>query len=417
VSISADRDIVRRLASRLAAFAVQPQQREKLEAWKSLNALRPQRPMLWITEVPWGEFENQVEALRLQSETEPCRSIERELRHRLFTACSLTCDEVVDGIWWLPLQINGANFGVEIHEQQILQGDSYIQSHHYEPVMKDFDDIAKIRMPDVSYDEAATLARKSFLEELFGGILPVRLHGPRQHFFPAWDDVVRWTGVTEALTDLLARPEFLHALMRRLTDSFLERMTQLEERHLLGEPHPLNRVGSGAAGFTDELPQPGSDPAHLRTIDQWGGATAQIFGEVSPAMHAEFALKYEMEVMARCGLNYYGCCEPLHNKMHLMDSVPRLRKISISAWCDVEKAASRAKRRYVFSHKPTPACFAEDQFDAARAEQELRQRLERSGNMPCEIIMKDISTVRGDVRRLIDWCQMAHRLVRNLPAR
>jgi len=65
---------------------------------------------------------------------------------------------------------------------------------------------------------------------------------------------------------------------------------------------------------------------------------AQIFGEVSPAMHEEFALKYETEVMARCGLNYYGCCEPLHNKMHILAKAPRLRKVSISPWCDVEKA-------------------------------------------------------------------------------
>ena len=129
-------------------------------------------------------------------------------------------------------------------------------------------------------------------------------------------------------------------------------------------------------------------------------------------MHEEFALQYEIEVMSRFGLNYYGCCEPLHNKMHLMAKVPRLRKISISPWCDVAKAAAQAQGRYVFSHKPNPACFAGDRFDLPRAEQEVRSRLKQSGGMPCEIIMKDISTVRGDVQRLIDWCQMAYRIVK-----
>jgi hypothetical protein len=45
-------------------------------------------------------------------------------------------------------------------------------------------------------------------------------------------------------------------------------------------------------------------------------------------------------VFSGCGLNYYGCCEPLHNKMDILAKVPRLRKISISPWCDVARAAA-----------------------------------------------------------------------------
>ncbi len=50
-----------------------------------------------------------------------------------------------------------------------------------------------------------------------------------------------------------------------------------------------------------------------------------------------------------------------------------------------------AARPYVFSHKLSPAILAEDRFDVARAEADLRKRLAESGTMPCEIIMKDIS--------------------------
>jgi hypothetical protein len=250
-------------------------------------------------------------------------------------------------------------------------------------------------------------------QDLFGDILDVQIcnwHG-KQHFFPAWDMVVSWTGVTEALMDLAMRPDYIHALMRRLTNWKLELMRQLEELNLLDYPHPLARVGSGGAGYTDELPQPDFDPDHIRLIDQWGGATPQIFSEVSPDMHEEFALKYENEVMEKCGLNYYGCCEPLHNKMHLMAKVPRLRKISISPWCDTAKAAENAAEKYVFSHKPNPAIMAEDKFNVERAEAELRKRLDESGDMPCEIILKDISTIRGDIDRVIAWCEMAYRVV------
>jgi len=408
---SEQRDLIRRLAGEWADIAGRPEQQEKIKGWKSLNSLRPQRPMLWIMEIPWGEFENQVDELRPQCEERSLRALEQALRRKVFTARHLACDEVVDGSWWFPLDIDGTGYGVEVREQQLPSGASGIRSHHYEPIIKDFPDIEKIQMPRVRHNEAGTWARQEFLEGVFGDILPVRAYGPRRHWFAGWDQLVRWTGVTEALTDLMDRPEFAHALMRRLTDAALLCLTQYEELGLLGYPHPVDHVGQGGAGFTDELPQPGYDPKRICLMDLWGGATAQIFGEVSPAMHEEFALQYEIEVMRRFGLNYYGCCEPLHNKMDLMAKVPRLRKISISPWCDVAKATAQAQGRYVFSHKPNPACFAGDRFDLARAEQDIRSRLEQSGDMPCEIIMKDISTVRGDVQRLIDWCRMAYRVV------
>ena len=407
-----DRQIVRGLAAELAKIAQQPRQQEKIEQWKRLNSLKPDRPMLWITEIPWGEFENKVEELTLVCEDTKMRGVETGLRRQLFTARRLSCDEVVDGVFRVTKKIAGTGFGVDVREQQIDQeGGTYIKSHHYEPVIRQPEDVEKIKMPNVVYDEEATLREKAFFDALFGDILDVRLEGVRQHFFPAWDHLVRWTGVTEALMDLVMRPEHIHAIMRRMTDAMLARMTQLEEQNLLDYPHPLLRVGSGAAGYTDELPQPGYDPDHIRTIDQWGGATPQIFSDVSPEMHEEFALRYENEVMARCGLNYYGCCEPLHNKMHLLARVPRLRKISISPWCDVEKAAGDAHTPYVFSHKPSPAMLAESTFNVKRAEKDIRDRIERSNGMPCEFIMKDISTVRGDVDRVIAWCDVAYRVL------
>lgn len=406
-----DREIIRRLAGALAEVAAQPVQQERRELWRRTNDLDPVRPMLWITEIPWREFQDGVDELRLQCENKRLRNVEHRLRCTLFTATRLKTDEVVSPAFNVGKRIRGQGYGVEVAEDVIAQGDSYIQSHAYEGVIRDFDDIEKIKMPAIVHDEEATAADLAFFEDLLGDLLDVKVSGCRMNFFNAWDQLVRWTGVTQALMDLVARPDFIHACMRRMTDSMLSRITQLEEQGLLDASNELLRVGSGAAGFTGELPQPDADPDHIRTIDQWGGATPQIFSDVSPDMHDEFALAYENEVMSRCGLNYYGCCEPLHNKMPIMAKVPRLRKISISPWCDTAKAAANADRKYVFSHKPSPAILAEDRFNADRAEQDLRERIAQSGDMPCEIIMKDISTVRADVERVIAWCNTAWRVV------
>ncbi|MFO7821766.1 MAG: hypothetical protein R6V56_06935 [Lentisphaeria bacterium] len=407
-----DREIIRGLAGELAEIGQLPKQQEKVRCWKALNGLKPERPMVWITELPWREVEDKVDALKPRSADESMRNLERRLRRKLFTAKELDVDEVLLPEFHVSMAIEGAGYGVEIKEEQIAQGESNIQSHHFEPAIKDMGDIEKIKMPNVRHNEEKSRHRLTFYEDLFGDILDVKLVGCRQHFFNAWDNLVRWTGVTEALMDLVMRPDYIHALMRRLTDSFLMRMTQLEEQGLLAKPYPLDRVGSGGAGFTHELPREDYNPDHLRTIDQWGGATPQIFSEVSPEMHEEFALQYENEVMSRCGLNYYGCCEPLHNKMELMAKVPRLRKISISPWCDVAKTAENASEKYVFSHKPTPAIMAEETYNPERAEKDIRERLQKSGDMPCEFILKDISTIGGDIQRVIDWCRMATRVVK-----
>jgi len=404
------RDLLRRLADEVAEIASLPVQRERISLWTRLNDLDPVRPMVWITEIPWTEFEDDIEELRPACEDEKLRSIELDLRRKIFTARYLATDEVVLPTWDVPLEIEGLSYGVTVAEQTIAQGSSYILSHHYKPAITDFADIEKIVMPQVVHHAAQTAERVAFFEGLFGDILPIRTRGIRQHFNDIWDTLVRFTGVTEALIDLSERPDFIHALMRRMTDNYLSRMTQLEAQQLLAPSTDLARVGSGASGCSSRLPSATTDPATIRLVDQWGGATPQIFADVSPEMHEEFALRYELETMQLCGLNYYGCCEPVHNKMHLLATVPNLRKVSISPWCDVAKTAAEARQRYVFSHKPSPALLAGAYFDGTRAKQDIIDRLEQSGPMPCEFIMKDISTVQGDVQRLIDWCRIASRL-------
>ncbi len=412
---STDRDVLRRLAGNVRDLAERPVEQEKIRLWTALNDLRPERPMLWITEIPWGEYEEDDPELRCACAGAEARAAERQLRRILFTARHFTCDEVVEPCWRVNRILDGVDYGVPMVQKTIAQGGSYIVSHHYEPTIRTIADVAKVQMPQVRYRREETERAAAQADAWFGDLLPVRITGPRWQYFSPWDQLVQWTGVTEALAALYDDPDFLHALLRRMTDAMLSRMDQLEALGIVERSDECARVGSGGAGYTSELPRPGHENGPYGIADVWGFATAQIFSEVSPAMHEEFALRYEIEVLSRCGLNYYGCCEPLHNKMALMNSIPRLRKISISPWCDVAKARAGATRRYVFSHKPSPAIFAEDQLDLDRAEADLRRRLAESGDLPCEIIMKDISTVRGDWRRLAAWCGMASRLVQSLP--
>jgi hypothetical protein len=94
--------------------------------------------------------------------------------------------------------------------------------------------------------------------------------------------------------------------------------------------------------------------------------------------------------------NYYGCCEPLRRKIHVATNTPRLRKISMSPWVDIDGAVQAVGDRFVFSRKPSPAIFAEDGRDPQRAR-----------GCVVEVILKDISTVRYQPKHLWEWARIA----------
>jgi hypothetical protein len=97
----------------------------------------------------------------------------------------------------------------------------------------------------------------------------------------------------------------------------------------------------------------------------------------------------------------------LHNKLDVLARIPNLRKVSMSPWADLGKAMEKAGRRYVWSLKPSPAILAEDRWRPDAVREELRRKLEALKGQAVEVILKDISTVRYQPRRLWEWVEIA----------
>ncbi len=245
------------------------------------------------------------------------------------------------------------------------------------------------------------------MNEIFGDILTVEKRGVVHKWFSPWDELIRWWGVEPAMLDLIMRPELVHQAMERLVNAYIARLEQWENLNVLSLTEGNYRVGSGGLGYSDELPKENFDPNRVRTIDQWGCGTAQIFSDVSPEMHKEFALQYELKWMERFGLNYYGCCEPLHVKMDIIKSIPNLRKISMSPWADVDEMVKKTEARFVLSHKPNPAIFSGNNWNADFARKQIEEVLEKTKGCVVEIIMKDISTVSYKAQNLWEWAKIA----------
>ena len=109
------------------------------------------------------------------------------------------------------------------------------------------------------------------------------------------------------------------------------------------------------------------------------------------------------------GAIYYGCCDRLDDRLDIIEQLPKVRKISCSPWSDRERFAANLPGRYVMSNKPTPAFLAYDQLDEQMVRDDLRRTMQAAGRhrVNLEFILKDISTVRHDPKRLWRWAELA----------
>ena len=403
-----DKDMLRRLAEEVAEIASLPVQRENAALWQRLNDLDSARPMVWINEICWNEM-NVDNELTLKTRHPWARDQETELRRTIYQWKHLRGDMVVSDFLACPLAIHSTDFGI-IEDVDIIKADekSCIVSRHFKIQIKRPEDIEKIKMPVITHNERATEVRYQVMRAVYDGIMPVKKVGQTHIWFTPWDFLVRWWGVEEAMMDLAMRPDMVHAAVDRMVDAWMTELDQLVEMDVLAMDNNNTRVGSGGYGYCRELPGGEYAEGHVRPHNMWGCSNAQIFSAVSPQMHWDFAIEHDMRWLERWGLTYYGCCEPLDMKMDILRRIANLRKISVSPWCDAARTVDEIGADYVISRKPSPAILAEDVWHPDRARQQMVDFMEKTeGQCHVELIMKDISTVRYDPKRLWEWSQIA----------
>ena len=124
-------------------------------------------------------------------------------------------------------------------------------------------------------------------------------------------------------------------------------------------------------------------------------------------MYEEFIFPYELPLLDRFGLNCYGCCEPVDKRWHVVRQIPRLRRVSVSAWADWARTAELLGDRYIFSMKPNPAALAAASFDEEQIRADLRESFRVTRDCRVEAIMKDNHTIQNDPQRVVRWVRIA----------
>ena len=280
------------------------------------------------------------------------------------------------------------------------------KAYTWESPVKTYEDIDKLRIPKIIVDRAATDHLVGVAEETFGDLLPV-------HVNTRWIPSLGMTrilallrGLEQIMYDMVDNPDLIHRLMAFLSDAYMSMLDYLEDNHLLTLNNDGTYVGQGGFGWTKELPQPDFEGT-VRLCGIWGNSENQETVGISPEMFAEFVFPYLVRLLERFGLNSYGCCEPLDKRWHVVEKIPRLRRVSVSQWADWADMAEKLEGRYIFSMKPSPTDLAMTTFDEERIRTELRQALQITRDCRVEVIMKDNHTIGNDPSRAARWVKIA----------
>ncbi len=409
-----DIKIIRGLARQYAEIASDERNKDTIELHKAVSDLHPIRPTVLIDEVPWHEM-NFDDRLTLRCQDPYLRMIEDGLRKTIYQWENFPADMAVLPYLGVRKVVQSEGIGVEVKEEtQVTDNRNHIVSHRYENQFNTPEDLNKLHFDKISYNEVKTKQQLELLSNAVGDIIPVKIIGVDTGYMLGcitWDIIATFMGVSDLLYNLMDEPEFMHSMVARFTDIFLDQIHQYEKLNLFNAEAATVHC---SAAWSDDLKNIPCDPNNVTAKNMWGRGLAQILQSVSPEMHDEFDIKYMCRAMEPFGLVYYGCCEALDKKIDILKQIKNLRKISISPWSDVEIAAEAIEKSYVMSAKPNPSAVATNSLDVNATTAELKRIIDAAtkNDCPTELLLKDISTVGFNPKNLFEWEKLAMSMVR-----
>lgn len=403
--------ILRELGKRLSEIATLPIQQEKKRLWIANNDLKPIRPMVYIDQLPWHEI-NKSEEMHLLCVEPFLRSVEYTIRQLLYRWNHFPCDMVVENRIDIPMSVHNFNYGINIVENiRITDEKSDIVSHQYADQISTSEQLNTLRPDEIWVDTELDSQHLALCNEIFNGILPVRLKGVEIHA-GIWDRIAQMRPAEKILWDIVDDPEFIEETVKKFVELTMSTVDQCEALGLLdAQMQYVHCTGA----YTNDLPPADCNLEKPRAKDCWAFGMAQLLATVSPAMHDEFEIELVKPLYERFGLLYYGCCEPLQSKIDIIRKIKNVRKISISPWAKIEESAQNIGKDFVFSSKINPAFIAAGWFDKEGIQGQIGASIEacRKNSTPLELILKDVSTVSYRLDYLDQWNKLAMEFVQN----
>ncbi len=396
-----DRAILKNLAQKVQEIAHRPIEEEKKKLWYLHNDLKPCRPLVFCDpENGWYEI---ITPDQIKCKSILARFWEFKLRKEIFWGEQMGDDKVISPCFRVQYVFYETDRGAP----KKLIGDGGNGAYTWDPPIKDYAQVSELEYSRIVIDYEKTNRLKNLAMEIMGDHLEIILEGCWWWSLGMTADLIFLIGLEKFYMDMYDNPGGIHSLMSFLQNEKLKKLEFLEENNLLTLNNENIYNGSGGFGFTNDLPSKDFDPAHIKTKDLWGFAESQETVGVSPEMFNEFVFRYQKPLLERFGLNSYGCCEPVDTRWEYIKTIPRLRRVSVSAWANEAKMAEYLGKSYIYSRKVPSSILAERNLDEDYARENIRATLQYAKKCNIELIMKDNHTIGRNPQNVIRWCAIA----------
>ncbi len=397
-----DKTILRDLAQRYTEICANPAQKIRRALWRKHNSLKETRPLIYVRAFAWPEMPES----KCVCKDRLFRQYEDFFRYRLFWD-ALNDDAVFEPWVTVPAVYRQTGWGVKISRHYSgAEGGSFKIDYP----LKTPEDLKKLAVPSHAIDEPKTAANVERLQEAIGDRITINLD--RAPFYRMWGgdistDLGYLRGIENFMADMYDNPAWLHSLVKFISAGVLKVHAEAEAAGDWGCTAHENQ----AMPYAEELPDPAPNVNGVKRRQLWAFMAAQEFAGVSPAMHNEFLLQYQLPILRHFGLVAYGCCEDLTRKIDILRQIPNLRRIAVAPSADVARCAEQIGRDYVLSYRPSPADMVSYNFDAARIRKIVSRDLQACRQCHVDITLKDVETVGTDPDRVRRWVQLTREII------
>ncbi len=398
------RTLIRDLAKRVVELSADPDNEQRREMWYRHNALERVKPMILV--FPEGSWKELLPDDELVVDDPEWRNHEFYLRHLIYHGEVLRDDNVIEPYFRLSPPWGSTGFGLSA---PMKQSTAHRGAAAYDPVLREESDIEKLKEPEFSVDEPEMNRRWNEAHDVVGDLLELRWkRGPGVNTSLV-NLVCFLRGLEQVMIDMVERPEWLAQVFQFMLDGTRKVLDGLDASGLVFSNAKNDYAGSGGVCYTKELP--GDDQnGSLGLKDIWGFAESQEYTGISPTMYYEFGIKYQAPMLDRFGLNCYACCEDLTDKLDLiLDTVPKLRRLSISPWTDIDVAAEKLGKKVIYSWKPIPTLVT-NPYDEDYIRDYMRRGMEATKGNVVEMVLKDTHTCNDVPERMTRWVEISKEL-------
>ena len=363
------------LVGKVKGIFCHPRYEHLKEIWRRHEGREKNAPVpvcLDVRNSMWSRFLGyDLQALTPENVTGCVRfQLEQKLfYHRRIRDDTLIAPSIAVESYYTPAQSRNL-FGARRHH--IVETEGW----QAEPLVVTTEDLSKVRCQAIEYDDAAAQKRHGLFIEEMDGALPVRRPGIETFNRGPMDTAVQLRGWQQLMLDFRDRPQFVHELMERITESRI--LYENRRAGILG----LDLKNADGGLWEDDV-------------------NCDV---LSPDDYACFVHPYEVRMCRLYRSVTYHSCGNLSPIAELIADLPGLRQFYFSEpWTDLGAVMRAVKgRSLIRMDMNPPTCIGV-------SEAVLRDRMSRLAAVgrDCALEVHMASARTGTVEQVLQWVRVA----------